>query len=198
MLCSPPIHPTSAYRSLIHALLIAGFVSSFVRRYSSKTSYGRDTKSALQFQAKSIDGEPVNLKDYEGKVVLIVNVASECGLTPQYEGLQSLYDQYKDKGLVILAFPCNQFGSQEPGSEAEIKQFCSSKYRVTFPMFSKVDVNGPQAAPLYQYLTSQNAEPAGTGKIQWNFEKFLLDREGKLVHRFAPRTAPMILNWLRL
>ncbi len=113
----------------------------------AKNVMAEESKSALQFQAKSIDGETVNLKEYQGKVVLIVNVASECGLTPQYEGLQSLYDQYKDKGLVILAFPCNQFGSQEPGSEAEIKQFCSTKYNVTFPMFSKVDVNGPQAAP---------------------------------------------------
>ncbi len=153
-------------------------------------SSAEDPQNALQFQAKSIEGETVDLKAYHGKVVLIVNVASECGLTPQYEGLQALYDQYKDKGLVVLAFPCNQFGRQEPGSEAEIKQFCSTKYNVTFPLFSKIEVNGPNAAPLYQFLTSQTAEPAGTGKIQWNFEKFLLDREGKLVNRFAPRTAP--------
>lgn len=145
---------------------------------------------ALDFRVKTIDGQSVDLEQYRGKVVLIVNVASECGLTPQYAGLQELYEKYQDKGLVVLGFPCNQFGSQEPGTEAEIKEFCSTKYHVTFPMFSKVEVNGEGAAPLYQYLTSQDVDPVGAGKISWNFEKFLIDRDGKLVHRFSPRTTP--------
>ena len=145
---------------------------------------------ALDFEMKNIDGEKVDLEQYEGKVVLIVNVASKCGLTPQYEGLQALYEKYKDKDFVILAFPCNQFGKQEPGTELEIKEFCSSKYSVTFPMFSKIDVNGEEAAPLYKYLTTTEAEPVGTGKISWNFEKFLINRDGKLIARFNPRTTP--------
>ncbi len=149
-----------------------------------------DHECALDFKVKNIDGESVDLEDYEGKVVLIVNTASECGLTPQYEGLQDLYKKYSGQGLVVLGFPCNQFGSQEPGTEAEIKQFCSSKFSVTFPMFSKVDVNGEQAAPLYKYLTSKDVKPAGKGKVGWNFEKFLIDREGNLVNRFKPNTEP--------
>jgi glutathione peroxidase len=149
-----------------------------------------EPSSALNFEVKSIDGDAVKLADYEGKVVLIVNVASECGLTDQYSGLQGLYDKYKDKGLVVLGFPCNQFGSQEPGTEAEIKQFCSTKYKVTFPMFSKVDVNGADASPFYKFLTSQDAAPVGDGKISWNFEKFLIGRDGKVINRFSPRVAP--------
>jgi glutathione peroxidase len=145
---------------------------------------------ALDFRMKTIDGQTADLEDYEGKVVLIVNVASQCGLTPQYKGLQSLYDTYKDKGLVVLGFPCNQFGAQEPGTDADIKQFCSTNYKVTFPMFAKIDVNGDGAAELYKYLTTHQADPVGTGKISWNFEKFLVGRDGKLVNRFSPRTAP--------
>nr|WP_261344948.1 glutathione peroxidase [Roseiconus nitratireducens] len=145
---------------------------------------------ALDFKMKNIDGEQVDLEDYEGNVVLVVNTASECGLTPQYAGLEELYRKYKDKGFVVLGFPCNQFGSQEPGTEAEIKTFCSTRYNVTFPMFSKIDVNGSDAAPLYKYLTSKDVKPAGKGDISWNFEKFLIDTEGNLVHRFAPRTKP--------
>lgn len=152
--------------------------------------FADDPQRALDFKVKTIDGETVDLKEYQGKVVLVVNVASECGLTPQYAGLQELYDRYKDKGFVVLAFPCNQFGSQEPGSEAEIKQFCSTKYNVNFPMFSKVDVNGDDAAPFYKYLTSKDVKPVGSGKISWNFEKFLINRDGQLVGRFSPRTAP--------
>ncbi len=149
-----------------------------------------ENQDALSFKVESIDGEAVNLEDYRGKVVLVVNVASECGLTPQYAGLQSLYEKYGDKGLVVLGFPCNQFGGQEPGTEADIKQFCSTKYSVTFPLFSKVEVNGSGAAPLYQYLTSQSTKPVGSGKISWNFEKFLIGRDGQIVNRFSPRVAP--------
>jgi len=156
----------------------------------TSNSFADDHECALNFKTKTIDGETVDLEDYEGKVVLVVNVASECGLTPQYKGLQAMYDKYKDKGFVELAFPCNQFGSQEPGSEAEIKQFCSTKYQVNFPMFSKVDVNGDSAAPIYKYLTSKDVKPVGSGDISWNFEKFLIDRDGQLIHRFSPRTTP--------
>jgi len=145
---------------------------------------------ALNFEMKNIDDQAVDLEDYEGQVVLIVNTASKCGLTPQYAGLQQLYEKYQDQGFVILGFPCNQFGGQEPGTADEIKQFCSTKYDVSFPMFGKIDVNGEGAAPLYQYLTSQDVKPAGKGKISWNFEKFLIDRNGQLVNRFAPRTKP--------
>ena len=144
----------------------------------------------MNFKAKNIDGETVDLEDYEGNVVLVVNTASQCGLTPQYAGLQEMYEKYKDQGFVILGFPCNQFGSQEPGSEAEIKQFCSTKFNVSFPMFSKIEVNGDDADPLYKYLTAKDAKPAGQGEISWNFEKFLIDREGNLIGRFAPRTKP--------
>lgn len=145
---------------------------------------------ALNFKVNDIDGKQVDLEDYEGNVVLIVNTASQCGLTPQYAGLQKMYDKYKEKGFVVLGFPCNQFGKQEPGTEAEIKQFCSSRYSVNFPMFSKLEVNGDDADPLYKYLTSKDVKPAGKGNVSWNFEKFLVDREGNLIHRFAPRTKP--------
>ena len=149
-----------------------------------------DHECALDFKAKNIDGETVDLHDYEGKVVLVVNVASKCGLTPQYGQLQKVFEQHEKDGLVILGFPCNQFLSQEPGTEADIKKFCSTEYNVTFPMFSKVDVNGENAAPIYKYLTSKDVEPKGKGKVSWNFEKFLIDREGNLVNRFEPRTKP--------
>ena len=160
-------------------------------------SLADDHDCALNFKATTIDGQTVDLEDYEGKVVVVVNVASECGLTPQYAGLQAMYDQYKDKGFVVLAFPCNQFGSQEPGTEAEIKQFCSSKYHVNFPMFSKVDVNGEQAAPIYKYLTGKDLQPVGTGKISWNFEKFLIDRKGNVIGRFSPRTTPKDADFVK-
>jgi glutathione peroxidase len=153
-------------------------------------SFADEHECALNFKAKTIDGETVDLEDYEGKVVLVVNVASKCGLTPQYAGLQEMYDKYKDKGFVILAFPCNQFGGQEPGTESDIKEFCSTKFNVDFPMFSKVDVNGENAAPIYKYLTSKDVKPAGSGEISWNFEKFVIDREGQVINRFSPRTAP--------
>ncbi len=149
-----------------------------------------DHECDLDFKMKSIDGQMVDLEDYEGNVVLIVNTASQCGLTDHYGGLQDLYMKYKEKGFVVLGFPCNQFGKQEPGSEAEIKQFCTTEYSVTFPMFAKIEVNGEGAAPLYKKLTSQDVKPAGKGKVKWNFEKFLIDREGNLVNRFPPPTTP--------
>jgi len=146
--------------------------------------------SAHDFEAKTIDGDDRPLSDYEGKALLVVNVASECGLTPQYEGLEKLYREMRDRGLEVLGFPCNQFGKQEPGTEADIKEFCSTKYDVTFPMFGKIEVNGEGRHPLYQWLTSQETEPEGPGDIEWNFGKFVIDGGGRIVARFEPPTAP--------
>ncbi|EMI52402.1 Glutathione peroxidase [Rhodopirellula sallentina SM41] len=145
---------------------------------------------ALSFTAKNIDGEQVDLHDYEGKVVLIVNVASKCGYTKQYAGLQDLYEKYQDKGLVILGFPSNEFRGQEPGSNADIKEFCTSKFGVTFPMMSKIEVNTPDACDLYKHLTKQDAQPKGAGPVSWNFEKFLIGRDGNVVNRFGSGTKP--------
>ncbi len=137
---------------------------------------------------KDIDGKETSLKPYEGKVLLIVNVASRCGYTPQYQQLEAVYEKYKDKGLVILGFPCNQFGGQEPGTDAEIKQFCSSKYSVTFPLFDKIDVNGPNRHPLYVRLAGKDSPYPGD--IKWNFSKFLISRDGKILKRFESRVVP--------
>lgn len=144
---------------------------------------------ALKFKMKNIDGQEVDLSQFQGKVVLFVNVASQCGLTPQYEALQKLYDRYEKEGLVIIGVPANEFGNQEPGSDAEIKEFCSTKYNVKFPMMSKVVVKGKGIAPLYQYLTEEGPEKF-RGPITWNFEKFLVNRHGEVVARFAPRVRP--------
>lgn len=142
------------------------------------------------FAVQSIDGHTIPLRAYEGKVVLVVNVASKCGFTPQYAGLEALYQKYKDRGFVVAGFPCNQFGEQEPGDEAEIKRFCSLAYPVSFPLFAKVEVNGPAAHPLFRYLKKARKGILGTEAIKWNFTKFLVDRRGSVVARFAPRTAP--------
>jgi glutathione peroxidase len=144
-------------------------------------------KSALDFKVKDIDGKEVSLDKYKGKVVLIVNVASKCGLTPQYEGLQELYSKHKEEGLVVLGFPANEFKGQEPGTNEEIKEFCKSKYNVDFDMFSKIVVKGEGQAPLYKYLTTTAKPP---GDIKWNFEKFLIGRDGKIKNRFAPPVKP--------
>jgi glutathione peroxidase len=136
---------------------------------------------------KTIDGKDVDLGTYQGKVVLIVNVASRCGATPQYAGLQDLYEKYKDKGFVVLGFPANDFGAQEPGSDEQIKEFCSTKYAVTFPMFSKITVKGPEKAALYKVLT-ETADPSG--EVGWNFEKFLIGKDGKIAGRFKTRVSP--------
>lgn len=146
--------------------------------------------NCLDVKMKNIDGQEIDLKSYGGKVILIVNVASKCGLTPQYETLEALYEKYKDRGLVILGFPCNQFLGQEPGSAEDIKKFCATKYHVTFELFDKVDVNGEKACDLYKQLTAMDLQPAGPGAISWNFEKFLVNREGVPVRRFSPRTKP--------
>jgi len=141
------------------------------------------------FTLNSIDGKPAPLADYKGKVVLIVNVASQCGYTPQYTALESIYEKYKDQGFVILGFPANNFGAQEPGSNEEIKTFCTRKYSVKFPMYSKISVKGSDQAPLYAYLTKETG-PGITGDIKWNFTKFLVDRNGKVVQRFEPAVTP--------
>ena len=147
--------------------------------------------SLYDFSATTIDGKDRSLREYAGKVVLVVNVASQCGLTPQYGGLEELYTSFKDRGLVVLGFPCNQFGGQEPGTEGEIKTFCETKIGVTFPLFAKVDVNGPDRHPLYAFLTGEATAPDGPGDVRWNFAKFLIDRQGKAVARFPPTTAPV-------
>jgi glutathione peroxidase len=146
--------------------------------------------SVLEYTLNSIDGQPAPLAQYKGKVVLIVNVASRCGYTPQYEGLEAIYRKYKDQGFVILGFPANNFGGQEPGTNEEIKTFCSSKYNVTFPMYAKISVKGDDQAPLYQFLTSKQTNPASGGEIKWNFTKFLVDRDGKVVARFESAVTP--------
>ncbi len=146
--------------------------------------------AALDFEVQALDGQDVALQSYLGDVVMIVNVASECGLTPQYEQLQALHEEYAEQGLAILAFPCNQFGEQEPGTASEIREFCSTNYGVTFDLFAKVDVNDEGACDLYQHLTSLETKPKGPGKIGWNFEKFVIDRQGQVVGRFEPRTKP--------
>jgi glutathione peroxidase len=142
----------------------------------------------------SIDGKPVDLGIYTGKVVLAVNVASHCGFTKQYKQLQELYTHYQSRGFVVLGFPCNQFGAQEPGSEAEIKSFCEKEFAVSFPLFSKIDVNGAKAAPLYKYLTSNQAAIQDQGPVKWNFEKFLFNRNGELIGRFRSSVTPDATN----
>lgn len=144
----------------------------------------------LNFKMKNIDGKEMDLSKLKGKVVLFVNVASQCGLTPQYKQLQSLHDAFADKGLVIVGVPANEFGAQEPGSNSEIKEFCSSKYGVKFPMVEKVVVKGDGICPLYDYLTSKKTNPEFAGEIKWNFTKFLVSRDGKVVARFEPRVRP--------
>jgi glutathione peroxidase len=149
-----------------------------------------DAKGPLDFKMKSIEGQDVDLSKYKGEVVLIVNVASKCGLTPQYEQLEAVYSKYKDKGLAVLGFPANEFGKQEPGTNEEIKTFCTGKYNVDFPMFAKIVVKGNGINPLYEFLTSEETNPGMSGDIKWNFEKFLVGRDGKVIKRFDPRTKP--------
>jgi glutathione peroxidase len=146
--------------------------------------------SLYDFTMPALNGTPTPLAAFKGKVVLVVNVASQCGYTPQYEGLQALYTRFKDQGFVIAGFPANNFGGQEPGTNEEIGAFCKSKFGVTFPMFSKISVTGSDKAPLYRFLTDKAANPKTGGEIQWNFTKFLVDREGKVIQRFEPAAEP--------
>ena len=142
------------------------------------------------FSAQTLAGKPRKMSDYKGQVLLVVNTASKCGFTPQYAGLEELYKKYKDKGLVVLGFPSNQFGEQEPGPESEIAEFCQVNYGVTFPMFAKVDVNGANAHPLYKYLAKSKKGLLGSEAIKWNFTKFLVGRDGSVLERYAPTTKP--------
>ncbi|MGE0608162.1 MAG: glutathione peroxidase [Pirellulales bacterium] len=150
----------------------------------------KDVAPALSFKMKSLAGKDVDLAKYKGKVLLVVNVASQCGLTPQYEGLEALHEKYNDKGLAVMGFPANEFGAQEPGTDTEIAEFCQKNYGVKFDMFSKIVVKGKGQHPLYKYLTSLDTEPKGAGDISWNFEKFLIGRDGNVVARFEPKAAP--------
>lgn len=150
--------------------------------------------SLYQISAQRLDGTAQSLADYAGKVLLVVNTASQCGFTPQYEGLEALYQRYGAQGLVVLGFPCNQFGSQEPGSAEEIAGFCQKNYGVSFPMFAKIDVNGDDAHPLYRLLKQAARGLLGSEAIKWNFTKFLIDRQGNVVERYAPTTTPEALT----
>lgn len=148
------------------------------------------SESVFDFQATSITGAPLDLAQYRGKVLLIVNTASACVFTAQYKGLEQMYQQFRDKGVVVLGFPCNQFREQERGTEAEIGAFCEKNFGVTFPLFAKIDVNGPGAHPLFQYLKREKPGLLGTGLIKWNFTKFLVGTDGRVVKRYAPTTSP--------
>jgi glutathione peroxidase len=161
--------------------------------YSTSSASNMKTvkeNSIYEFDMLDIDGNSVNLGKYKGKVVMLVNTASKCGYTPQYEGLEKIYEEYKDQGFVILGFPANNFGGQEPGSNAEIKEFCTLKYKVSFPMFAKISVLGEDQHPLYTYLTSEKTDPKFAGDITWNFNKFLVGPDGKILARFASKETP--------
>lgn len=149
--------------------------------------------SVYDFSAEKLEGGTQPLDEYRGKVLLIVNTASKCGFTPQFEGLEKVFEQYKAQGLVVIGFPCNQFASQDPGSNSEIGEFCQRNYGVSFPMMAKVDVNGPQAHPLYQWLVKEAPGILGTKSIKWNFTKFLIGRDGQVLGRYAPTDAPKSL-----
>jgi glutathione peroxidase len=147
-------------------------------------------KTIYEFSASLLDGRTLKLGEFQGRVLLIVNTASKCGLTPQYTGLESLYESYRDRGLEVLGFPCNQFGGQEPGGAEQIEAFCGKCYGVKFPMFGKIEVNGPNAHPLYRFLKKERPGLFGIGRVAWNFTKFLVDRQGVVVRRFGPATKP--------
>jgi len=169
---------------LVSLVVIAGVLSG-------QTKTGGKVPEVLNFTMNSLVGQPVNLSKYQGRVVLMVNTASECGYTYQYEGLQALHKKYAAQGLSVLGFPSNDFGQQEPGSNAEIQQFCKANYGVEFDMFSKIDVLGDSKAPLYRFLTSKSTNPQFAGDVSWNFEKFLVDRDGRIVGRFLSAVEPM-------
>ncbi len=171
---------------LLRSLLVAAAIGGIAVAVQAADK----AASALNFKMKSLTGKEVDLSKYKGKVVLIVNVASQCGLTPQYEQLEALHEKYASDGLAILGFPANEFGMQEPGSDGEISEFCEKNYGVKFDMFSKVVVKGEGQCPLYQFLTSKETNPKFAGDISWNFEKFLVDRDGNVVARFAPKVKP--------
>jgi len=191
---TPPLlrNPTVSGRILLACSILPAFglaLASFATTPAARADDEKPT-SVLDFKVKTIEGEDAALSQYQGKVLLIVNTASQCGLTPQYKGLEETYQQYKDQGFEVLGFPANEFGAQEPGTDVQIKEFCSTKYNVTFPMFSKIVVKGQGIHPLYQFLTSETTNPGHAGPIGWNFAKFLVNRKGEVVARFDPKTTP--------
>lgn len=171
-------------------LIVFAALAGLMTHHMAASADSKEVPPVLNFTMKSIDGKEVKLSQYHGQVILLVNVASKCGLTPQYKALQALHDRYADKGLVIIGIPANDFGQQEPGTDAEIKDFCVTKFGVKFPMMSKVVVKGPGQCELYRFLTSKETNPNFAGEITWNFEKFLISRKGEVVQRFSPRTKP--------
>jgi len=177
-------------RSLTTMTLLASMLAMTCSTAFAGQSDKKSVPPVLKRTMKSLDGKDVDLSKYQDKVLLIVNTASKCGATPQYKDLQALHEKYKDQGLVVLGFPCNQFGAQEPGSALQISEFCTKNYGVTFDMFNKIDVNGKDADPLYKYLTSQKTKPKSAGPVSWNFEKFLINRDGEVAARFATRVNP--------
>lgn len=177
----------------IAALLLLAFaVPALIvaRSASADDEPSKKAGSVLDFKVQDIDGKPVDLAKFKGDVLLVVNTASKCGYTPQYQGLEAIYEKYKRQGFSVLAFPANEFNKQEPGSDSEIKQFCTSKYNVTFPLFSKIVVKGEGIHPLYQYLTSKETDAKFAGDIKWNFAKFLVNRKGEVIARFEPGDEP--------
>jgi glutathione peroxidase len=174
---------------LMMSLILLLGVDSGIRAGDASTGKSKQM-TIYDFSLNDIDGKQVRLDQYRGKVLLLVNVASQCGFTPQYEGLQKIYSQYKDKGFLVLGFPANNFGGQEPGTNQEIKTFCSTKFHATFPMFSKISVKGNDKHPLYQFLTEAETDPKFSGEIKWNFNKFLVDRKGNIVARFDSPDTP--------
>jgi glutathione peroxidase len=184
------VNHLNAVKTIVRLLAVASLaIIALVGTANSATAAAQE-ETVLKFKVKSLAGKDVDLADYKDKVVLIVNVASKCGLTPQYEQLEAIYKKYGEEGLAVLGFPCNQFGGQEPGTAEEIQEFCKANYGVTFDLFEKIDVNGDGAAELYKTLTALETKPTGPGKISWNFEKFLVDRNGVVVARFGPKTKP--------
>lgn len=179
--------------ALYSIMVVLAVLGSFLLRQDEPGSV-TNRASVLNFTVKDIDGNSVHLNRFQGSVILIVNTASYCGNTPQYKSLQTLYDRFKGKGFVVLAFPSNDFGNQEPGSNREIKEFCSVNYDITFPVFSKVSVKGDSIAPLYRHLTDRQTNPEYGGEIEWNFAKFLVGRDGKIVDRFPAGEDPLSEN----
>ncbi len=179
------------FPQIIGALLAAMLLALPTLTHADTQPEKTTVPPALDFTLDNIDGQPTPLRQYHGKVLLLVNVASRCGHTPQYKDLQALYDKYHEQGLVVLGIPANDFGKQEPGSDEQIKEFCSLRYNVTFPMFSKIVVKGEGQHPLYQFLTGEKTNPQFPGQVKWNFEKFLIGRDGQVIGRFASGVKPM-------
>ena len=178
----------AAVAVIVSGMTIAAYACGFI--FNPSPADPPKEKSVYEFTMKDIDGKDIELNQYKGDVVMIVNTASKCGYTPQYEGLEKIYEKYKDKGFVILGFPANNFGGQEPGAEKEIKEFCTLKYHVSFPMFSKISVKGEDQHPLYSFLTNKESDPEFAGDITWNFNKFLVDKKGNIVARFSSKDTP--------